>query len=311
MSPAAAGDAGRPARPTPAEDGDVTDGCDYQVRLNERTRAVFHAPTGRWLGAVGANYYRLWVFPLYTPAGRTVVREFPFDHPFHNGCFVGQHPVLVGGRTGNFWLAPPRRGPDDALFVHVGRMGAAEPDVRLEPHAARFDYRVAWLDERGGPMIDERRTVAFRALADATVCDVISEKVSAHGPAEYPQTKFGSIGIRVEPRLLPALGGEIVADGGRRGRAEVVHEGESSFVAYERPGGGGGDGFGVLMHILAPDADGPWFIRDYGMALYNPTWTRAVAVPAGESWTIGLRVVAYDGAATEDRVAQWLAEGPP
>ena len=34
-----------------------------------------------------------------------------------------------------------------------------------------------------------------------------SEKIATYGAATYPQTKFGSIGIRVEPRLLPVMGG--------------------------------------------------------------------------------------------------------
>jgi len=44
---------------------------------------VQHEETGRWLGGIGANYYRAWVYPLYTPRGLTVLQEFPFDHPFH------------------------------------------------------------------------------------------------------------------------------------------------------------------------------------------------------------------------------------
>ncbi|KKL75927.1 hypothetical protein LCGC14_2049980, partial [marine sediment metagenome] len=41
----------------------------FDVVVNERTHMVVHRTTGRCLGAVGSNYYRCWVFPLYTPAG--------------------------------------------------------------------------------------------------------------------------------------------------------------------------------------------------------------------------------------------------
>ncbi len=281
----------------------------FEVKVNERTHMVVEAASGRCLGAVGSNFYRCWVFPLYTPAGRTVVREFPFDHPFHNGCFVAQHPVVVGGRTGNLWACPPRRGPDDHLFEHVGRMDAPPRPDRLEPHArgVRFALNITWRDEHDRPLIDEHRTVDLFAAADATVCDLFSTKTAAYGPAEFPRSKFGAIGIRAEPRLLPALGGQILADAGRTGRAEIVHEGESDFVAYQS-GPGGGEPFGVLMHILAPRARGPWFIRDYGMALYNPTWTQTIRVQEGQSWTVGLRIAAYDGALTEGRARAWLRE---
>ena len=59
------------------------------------------------------------------------------------------------------------------------------------------------------------------------------------------------------------------------------------------------------MSILNEGIRGPWFIRDYGMALYNPTWTGDVSTPEGESWKVSLRVIAYDGELTTARAAQW------
>jgi len=294
----------------------------YDVKVNERTHMVVDRSTGRYLGAAGANFYDAWVFPLYTPSVRTVVREFPFDHPFHNGFFVGQHPVQVGERVGNFWAHPPTRGWDDHIFVNVGRVDAPkEPEVDVGDDGVRFTFRNVWRDEHDGPLIDEVRTVTFRSAEGATVCDMTSEKVAAYGAVEYPQTKFGSIGVRVEPRLLPPLGGTVIADAGRRGNAEITHEGESDFVAYETAGPVvptqfAKEGkpqpvpkeraFGVLLHILDEGVRGPWFIRDYGMAMYNPTWTGSISTAAGGSWTVGLRVVAYDGELTEERAREWL-----
>ena len=82
-------------------------------------------------------------------------------------------------------------------------------------------------------------------------------------------------------------------------------EGESDFVAYENHLPGHGQ-FGVMMHILDADIRGPWFIRDYGMALFNPTWTQSISVAEGESWTVSLRVVAYDGELTDERAQAWI-----
>jgi hypothetical protein len=262
--------------------------------------------TGRCLGAVGSNFYTSWVFPLYTPNGMTVVREFPFDHPFHNGCYAKQNPVIVEGRTGNFWVAPPRRSYTDKVFVNVGRTEAPKEPDTIEPHedGVKFVLNILWRDENEEPLIDEIRTVNFIDTGDATVCDITSEKISSYGNTEYPQTKYGSIGIRVEPRILPPFGGEVIGDNGRRGTAEAVHEQESDYVAYENEING--SRFGVLMHITVPDVKGPWFIRDYGMALFNPTWTDSINVSKGESWTIGLRIAAYDDALTEERANRWI-----
>lgn len=267
----------------------------FRIVVNERTHMVVETATGRALGGFGANFHRPWVFPLYTPRGLTVVQEFAFDHPFHNGVFVAQNPVEFAGGTANFWAAPPRRSHDDALFaVPPGRMDAdGEIAATLLPDGAIFALDLTWRDHEERPVLAERRTVAIYAAAGATICEMATEKTAAHGPLRFPRTKFGSIGIRAEPRLLPPLGGTVIADGAR-GDASVAHETEARSVAYENGDGLGGR-FGVLLSRPDPDAPGPWFIRDYGMALWNPTWAGDVHLPAGETWRLALRVAAYDG----------------
>lgn len=287
----------------------MADDAPFQTIVNQRTHMVVERATGRCLGGFGSNFYRPWVFPLYTPTGQTVLQEFAFDHPFHNGLFVGQNPVVVGARRGNFWAIPPRRSFDDALFREVGRVETPPaPDVLLHARGVRFSLTSVWSDEYKEPLIDEVRVVDFAAEPDATICEMTSRKVAAYGPVDYEQTKFGSIGVRVEPRLLPALGGIVLADRERRGTAEVVHEQESDFVAYENAVAGHGR-VGIFLTILDPGVRGPWFIRDYGMAVYNPTWAGPIRTSAGEAWTVGLRVVAYDGELTAERVRRWQVSG--
>ncbi len=276
----------------------------YKVIINARTHLVVETDTGRCLGGLGANFYRPFVFPFYTPAGHTVIQEFAFDHPFHNGIFVGQAPVKVGDREAWFWGAPPRRSFTDRLFEKLGRM-ETQKDIDITPHAngVQFVQKVIWRDENDAPLLDEIRTVNLYALADATVCDMTSEKVATYGAVEYPQTKYGSIGMRVEPRLLPVMGGVVIGDNDRRGKVEVL-QGISDFVAYQNQLPTHGH-FGIFMTILNGDTRGPWFIRDYGMALYNPTQTGPVLTPKNETWQISLRFVAYDGELTAARADNW------
>jgi hypothetical protein len=139
-----------------------------------------------------------------------------------------------------------------------------------------------------------------------------SRKTAAYGAVEFPKTKFGSICMRVEPRLLPALGGQVIGclDGElRRGAAdEVANTKVCDTVAYENDLPGLGV-HGVCLMILdnsaSPDRRGPWFIRDYGLATLNATRNASIAVPAGSTWTIALRVVAYDGALNAERLLRW------
>jgi hypothetical protein len=294
----------------------------YQVQTNVVSHFV--STDNRLLGAYGSNFWRSWVYPFYSPSGQTVVENFPFDHPFHNGIFVGQNPVKVGEREGNFWAFPVKRSHDDHIMKKMGRMdadvnmmtadGRRGPDVRVSDNGVRFTLRSIWRDEDEEPLIDEERTVLLRALPDATLCDMTSRKTAAYGDTVFEQTKFGSIGARVEPRLLPALGGQVIGciDGEpRRGTAdEVANQKACDAVAYENDVPGIGV-FGICLMILdnsaSADRRGPWFIRDYGMAMFNATQSNAINVPAGEAWTAALRVVAYDGALTAERLAAWRA----
>ena len=279
----------------------------YSVFTNVQSHFV--KADDRILGAYGTNFWRSWVYPFYTPSGVTVVENFPFDHPFHNGIFVGQNPVKVGEREGNFWAFPVKRSHDDHIMHNMGRMDAqGEPVADVTESGVRFILKSTWRDENEEPLIDEERTVFMRAFPDATVCDMTSRKIAAYGAVEFAQTKFGSIGVRVEPRLLPPLGGAILADEGRRGTAALVDANrQSDFVAYENTVAG--QAAGLFLTVLDPGVRGPWFIRDYGMAMYNPTWDRTISLAAGESWTVTLRAVAYDGALTSERMAEWTHQG--
>src|SRR4051812_40261074 len=110
---------------------------------------VQNEKTGRWLGGFGANYYRSWVYPLYTPKGLTVIQEFPFDHPFHNGLWVAQGPIQfesdAGRQTVHFWPAPPERRPGETLFTHMGRIESLGlPKIETGEDGVRFTLQSIW-----------------------------------------------------------------------------------------------------------------------------------------------------------------------
>jgi hypothetical protein len=59
---------------------------------------------------------------------------------------------------------------------------------------------------------------------------IIALGSSPFTPPPDAETQFGSIGIRVEPWRLFRLGGEILADGGRRGNAKIAIDQECQMV---------------------------------------------------------------------------------
>lgn len=272
----------------------------FEIRAGAQARLVFERASGRCLGGVGWNWYRPWLYPLYTPRGQAVLQEFPFDHPFHNACFVAQHPVRFPGGEANFWAVPPQRSPEDEIFVRVGRV-ETDPEIGSESHAdgVCFTLRCVWRDDKGAPVLNEERRIAL-ALADgALVCDVTSRKIAAYAALEFPATKFGGIGVRVDPRLVPDCGGAVISEGGRGGAA-LAHGRPSRLIAFEtacEPR------FGLAL--VGDDPALAWFVRDYGLALWNPTLKRALVLARGEAWEVALRLVAYDGVLDENRALIW------
>jgi hypothetical protein len=280
----------------------------FEVVANKQNHLVVETATRRVMGGLAVNHYRPYVFPLYSPAGLTVLQESPPDHPFHSGFFVGQSPVLAGDRETNFWATPPARMAGDPLQLRVGRMAVdAAPVIRVDDQGVEFEVRAVWRDEHEEPVLDELRTIRFRAGDGATLCDMVSRKTATYGPLRFAATKHGSIGVRVEPRLLPGFGGTVIGDGGRRGHPDALHEQPSEFIAYENDVPPQGP-TGVLLSALPDSAPGTWFIRDYGMAMYDATLRAEVGVNKGEAWTIGLRATAYDGPLTDERAKHYVTQ---
>jgi hypothetical protein len=232
----------------------------YELRQMIRQEFFGHLlvekATNRLLAGVGNNAHRAWVFPFNTPRGINTVQEHAFDHPFHNALFVGQGNVLFENRITNFWAtAPDWRHAGNPVFEHIGHLRYSKPD-RVEPtdRGVRVSYDTIWNDEDGKPVLDERRTYDLfeSPEGDAVLCDITTRKTAAYGPLVFEPTKFGTIGARVQPQLLPPLGGQIVAGDGetvRRGLADEVVTGKPcDFVAYEAEPAGLGR-FGLCLMV--------------------------------------------------------------
>ncbi len=277
----------------------------YDKLVNANTTFAVESSRGICLGGVGSHFYRPWVYPIYTPSGIVVNQEYPHDHPFHNGFFVGQYPVLVNEREANFWMTPPKRNHKDPNYKNIGRIEcSSEWETNIEEKGVTFSQELVWLDSEETPMLNEQRKIVFYSKEDATICEMTSLKSASYGKVTCPKTKFGSIGLRIDPRLLPSFGGVIFGDKNHRGMADDVNESFSSYIAYENqitPS----QRAGVLLTMVSGER-GPWFVRDYGLCTYNPTMNESVIIPEGQNWEMTMRVVAYDGSATDERINDWV-----
>lgn len=272
--------------------------ADPHTRLEWRSLPqgvlAFDRLHGAPIAGLGQSFMRPWIYPLYTPGGYQVLQEFAFDHPFHNGCFIGWHPIRSDGIDHNFWATPPPRSSPDPMMAHLGRIEATSPPtLAAGPDALAAELSLAWRSEAGCGLAEERRSLRFWAAGCGHGVDMRSQLRAIDQPLELPQTKFAGIGIRLDPRLTSSCGGNFEGSAGKAGAA-ALHDQPGTFLRVEASAGSRVFG----LYLEAPGFDLPWFVRDYGLILLNPVWHAGRRLACGETLDMRVAMVAYDAATT-------------
>lgn len=251
---------------------------------------AFNEDCGTPVAGIGHHYYRPWLFPFYTPRGQQVLQEFAFDHPFHNGCFMGWSPVRMNGSDHNFWATPPQRMQPDPMMEHLGRQ-RLEGDIRLAREGAAIvaTMSVAWEAQNGTPLMSEERRFDVRADAKSHQVSVESRLRALESDIELPVTKFAGLGVRLDVRLTEVAGAVFSGDSGH-GDAGQLHGVTSSFIGIE--GKHGSHQFGLR---LSSRRSLKWFVRGYGLVLLNPVSEAPICLRAGEEIIQDITLAAYDG----------------
>jgi hypothetical protein len=252
---------------------------------------AFNEDRGAPVAGIGHHHYRPWLFPLYTPSGQQVLQEFAFDHPFHNGCFMGWSPVRVNGSDHNFWATPPQRTQPDPMMEHLGRQ-RQEGVMRLAREGAAIvaTMSVAWEAQDGTPVMAEERRFTVRADAAFHQVSVESRLQALDSEIVLPVTKFAGLGVRLDVRLTQLAGAVFSGDSGH-GEADQLHGRASSFIDIE--GKHGSHRFGLR---LSSRRSLKWFVRGYGLVLLNPVTEAPTCLKAGEVLVQDITLTAYDGA---------------
>ena len=246
----------------------------------------------RLLGGYSGNDLRSYVFPLYTPQGVLVLQEAPPDHPHHQGICAG---LEIDGHdlwnAGSFGKARHRQ---------VAAPEATDLSPVISESGVTFTHSVDWWSEEGKRLLRERRSVTLKALSHMTMVDWISEFSSPNGGAELGQTKEAGIGMRVPPHWETRLGGQIRNASGQVGEAECFDR-NSAWINVQ----GAASGTQKAGIILMPGPRSkayPWFTRDYGLHLYNPSRHHPIILNDSEKVTWSVRVFAYDGDLSIDQI---------
>lgn len=243
---------------------------------------------GRPIGAYTVGFHRSHVFPLYSPNGVCVIQEYPPDHVHHQGLMIGQDEV----NGHNFWAAGH---PNHAST----RQLSESLSVEVEGDAAVARQTNVWTGIGGEQAFREERAVTFRSIGTEHVVDIVTTRIAAFGPIQFGKTKEAGIGMRYNPELEGDLNGRIDSSTGGVGEAETFDR-DADWIAVSGTIGGHDAGIAILPF---PDGERcPWFTRDYGITLYNPSRHRVIELAEGEQQTLAARFIAFDGKASPTRL---------
>jgi hypothetical protein len=245
---------------------------------------------GELIGGYAANALRSYVFPLYTPGGVLVLQEAPPDHPHHQGIHVG---LSIDGY--DLWNAGSGDRDRHAQWLSIP-LGEIKPEISDD--GVRIAHSVQWVTVDGQTLLREDRQVRFRCTEDATWVDWRSTFHATERAVHIDQTKEAGIAVRVPPHWETLFGGQI-----RNANGDV---GESNCFDRSSPWlniqGSAGNGQKAGVVIVPKSVACPWFTRDYGEHIYNPSRHHPIPVDAGASFTWAVNVLAYDGQRSIDEI---------
>jgi hypothetical protein len=247
---------------------------------------------GDLIGGYAANALRSYVFPLYTPGGVLVLQEAPPDHPHHQGIHVG---LSIDGY--DLWNAGSGDRERHAQRMSIP-LGEIKPEIAAD--GVRIAHSVVWTTVDGQALLREERQIQFSRTDEFTRVRWRSTFHAAARAVHIDQTKEAGIALRVPPHWETIFGGQIRNAHGDVGEAACFDR--SSPWLNIQGSAGNGHKAGVVF-APAPDSEPcPWFTRDYGEHLYNPSRHHAIPLDAGASFTWAVSVVAYDGDWSVDQI---------
>jgi hypothetical protein len=170
---------------------------DGRVELSEGGNQVLVYNWGPQLkpGAPDNRRRCCYIFPVNTPAGVSILDDFPQDHYHHRGLFWSWPIVEVGGKKYDIWMNfTAKHRPDQP------------PRVTADAKQARLDVQDFWHIEGGRDIVKEnvRLTVlpakaGARELAVELTWEAIKDPVTLAGSAEAGKS-YGGFSARFAPR---------------------------------------------------------------------------------------------------------------
>lgn len=261
---------------------------------------------------------RPYIYPLLSPAGIQVTRNYPMktvegeptDHPHHRSMWLG-----FGDLNGtDFWSDAEKSGKIVQTSIDF-------KPVTVGPYWAIHTTN-DWLTHDGKKACTDERYVAFYSCDYGTLILTMVKITASQGPINFNDTKEGFAAIRLAPSLALKGGtGHILNSEGDKD-ADAWGK-RAKWVDYT--GQIDGKTVGVTMFDAHTNYGYPtyWHARDYGLLAANPFGAKAftgdatkespLSLKLGESVVLRYITLIHDGAidaATLDALAEDVAGSP-
>ncbi|MGB9456340.1 MAG: DUF6807 family protein [Bryobacteraceae bacterium] len=227
-----------------------------------------------------------YIFPVYTPAGVSMLDDFPADHPHHRGLFWAWPVIETGGKKYDSWMV-----------LSAAERSATTPVTSVTSGEARLEARNFW-QAGGRDIVAEtlRLTVlpargATRELRVELTWEALQTPVTLRGSPD-PGKSYGGFSARFAPRENTIL----------RADGKVVQKDEDLVPHRWAELEGAYQGKRAVLRVT-PDASDPgapyqWCLRKYGFvgaSFPGKTATRdAYTLEPAKPLTLRFEVTASD-----------------
>lgn len=249
------------------------------------------------------------LWPVIGPTGAEMTRAFPMekrdgekhDHP-HQRSIWFTHGDVNGI---DFWSENGNHGS----IAHREYL-----TLKADEERAVLATRNDWLDYDGKKVLEDQRTLTFRAGENQRSIDFDIILRASDGPVTFGDTKEGSMGVRI-PTVMDLnsnQGGHIVTSEGLTDKAAWGTP--AAWVDYHGPVDGKLVGIAILNHPDSFRYPTRWHVRDYGLFAANPFGLKdfvgdknvdhAYRLEAGKSLVLRYRIILHRGDDKAPGIAQ-------
>ncbi|MGH7194605.1 MAG: PmoA family protein, partial [Candidatus Saccharimonadales bacterium] len=249
------------------------------------------------------------LWPVIGPTGAEMTRAFPMeklegekhDHPHQRSVWF-THGDVNGI---DFWSENDNHGS----IAHREYLRTS-----VDGERAVVATRNDWLDHDGKKVLEDERTLTFRADDRQRSIDFDIVLRATDGPVTFGDTKEGSMGVRIPTvmDLNSEQGGHIVTSEGLTDKAAWGKP--AAWVDYHGPVEGAMVGIAMLNHPDSFRYPTRWHVRDYGLFAANPFGLKdfvgdqnadhAYTLEPGKSLALRYRIILHRG----DHRAAGIAE---